>query len=83
MPYGNKTDEGTVIYFAIDNIKPNTIKEISKITKKYFVDKKGKRIILDMSIVEKVYDKTDYKIQKVEEHPTFEREIMTREWVGE
>ncbi len=83
MPYGHKTDEGTVIYFAIENIKPKTISDIKKLTKQYYVDKKSKRIILNMDIVNKIHQNTDYKIAKVEEHPTFEREIMTREYIGE
>ncbi len=84
MPYGHKTNEGTVIYFVIETNRPKTVeKDIKRITKRYYVDKKSKRIILDINTVGKIHSQTNYKIAKIEEHPTFEREIMTKEWVGE
>ena len=85
---GNRTDEGTVIYFAIYASKKNRlgriVRNVSKVTKKYFIDNAGKRVIINMGDVEAVYDKFGerYKIARVEESPTYDREVMSFWHVG-
>tara|TARA_Y100000310_G_scaffold311695_1_gene358223 strand:- start:14134 stop:15165 length:1032 start_codon:yes stop_codon:yes gene_type:complete len=88
LPYGNRTDEGTVIYFAIySNGKSlrRIARDISRITKKYYVDKIGKRVIINMDDVEYVWDDLSdkYKIARVEESPTHDREVMSFWHIGE
>ncbi len=93
LPHGNKTEEGTVIYFAIygggergHKTRLGKIRrDIRRITENYYVDKKGKRVIIKMSEVEAVYEMLGdkYKIARVEESPTSEREVMSFWYVGE
>jgi hypothetical protein len=84
LPFGNKTDEGTVVYFAV---YPNNLnsdeKIIKRLTKNYFIDKPNKRILINMTDVLKVYEKTNLKIARVEEHPTFGQDRMEFGWIGE
>ncbi len=70
LPFGNKTDEGTVVYFChyYDKLSPAK-KIIKKITDKFYIDKPNKRIIINMNEVINLYEKI--KIARVEEHPTF------------
>jgi uncharacterized protein len=89
LPYGNRTDEGTVIYFAIyvkgKGKLGRVVRDVRRITKNCYVDKKGKRVIINMDDVEGVYELLGkkYKIARVEESPTYEREVMSFWHVGE
>jgi uncharacterized protein len=95
LPFGNRTGEGTVIYFAIYDGEKGSKKvkkslraikrDVKRVTKNYYIDKKGKRVIINMEDVEDVYDKLGerYKIARVEESPTHEREVMSFWYVGE
>jgi uncharacterized protein len=87
LPYGNITDEGTVVYFAVyyeDEIKKKESEDkIVKITKDYFVDEDKKRIIIKIKDVEKVYLKTKLKIARVEEHPTYGADYLEFSYIGE
>jgi len=89
LPYGNRTEDGTVIYFAIyANRKTKLrqiVKNVKKVTKNYYIDKVGNRIIINMDDVEAVYDEFEdsYKIARVEESPTYEREVMSFWNIGE
>jgi uncharacterized protein len=97
LPYGNRTEEGTVIYFAIyegvRGLKKKQVRrgmrmiarDVRGVTKNYYVDKIGKRVIINMENVEGVYDKLGerYKIARVEESPTHDREVLSFWYVGE
>jgi len=70
LPFGNKTDEGTVVYFSHYYKKLSEAKkQIKKLTNKFYIDKPNKRIIIDMDEIINIYDKI--KITRTEEHPTF------------
>jgi len=73
LRFGYKTAEGTVKYFAInfDDIKIAEFKEFGKKFKKeIFLDFRKKRIILSEKLANKLQGK--YKINKVEEMPTYD-----------
>jgi uncharacterized protein len=63
------TEEGTLIYFAIENKK-----EIKKTLKKedFYLDILKNRLIISPRLVKKLKEKLE--IYKIEEYPTFERE---------
>lgn len=82
LPYGNRTDEGTVVYFAIENNSKKTENELKKYTKKYFNDKKRKRLIIDMDEVLTVYENSNLKVARIEEHPTWGSDILERSIIG-
>jgi pyruvate formate-lyase activating enzyme-like uncharacterized protein len=83
LPFGYKTKEGTVRYFIVDLNKMRN-KDISKITSKLkgdcFLDKKKNRIILSEKIVEKAFVQ-GYKVERVEELPTWDAIELERESV--
>lgn len=84
LPFGNKSKEGTVVYFAhYYNDLEKILKKISLITKNYHIDKPKKRIIIKMSDVEKVYRKIKIKIARVEEHPTFQSDYLEFSYIDE
>jgi len=62
LPFGKRTSEGTIVYFAVYGKK---IKN-----KLAFADKKKNRIIISERLVPKLIKK--YKIYKVEEYPTYD-----------
>jgi uncharacterized protein len=67
LKYGKKTKEGTVIYFISKD------KKIIKNAKgNFYFDKNKGRFILNPLIVQKLIDK--FKILRVEEYPTYERD---------
>ncbi|MEM4270739.1 MAG: 4Fe-4S cluster-binding domain-containing protein [Candidatus Pacearchaeota archaeon] len=70
LPFGEKTSEGTVIYFVTPLTSENE-QEIKKFNG-YFIDKKKNRIIISKKLIEKLLKKTSLKITKVEEYPTFD-----------
>jgi pyruvate formate-lyase activating enzyme-like uncharacterized protein len=71
LPYGERTKEGLVVYFAIYP-KEEEFSEVSEKLKgkEVFVDEKKRRIIVNKKIVG-VLNK-EYKITRVEEYPTFD-----------
>lgn len=85
LPYGNRTDEGTAVYFAVEynNNPEGQEKEISKVTKNFYDDSERKRFLIEMDDVEKVYEKTDLKISRIEEHPTWGNERLEYSLIGE
>lgn len=89
LPYGKKTDEGTVVYFAVyssdkEGESLNELEEkVRGVTSSYYVDEDKKRIIIDMKYVEKVYLKAKLKVARVEEHPTFGAEYLEFGYIGE
>ncbi len=78
LPYGQKTEEGTVVYFTIipENMK-KTIQELKKYTKKFHIDTPKNRIILPEEKVQKLYQAKKFEINFCEEHPTFDAEKMS------
>lgn len=83
LPYGNRTDEGTVVYFIVEyELNDNIEEKLRGVTKKFYNDKERKRFIVDMDEVEKVYEKTDLKIARIEEHPTWGNERLEYGLIG-
>jgi uncharacterized protein len=82
LPLGNQTKEGTVVYFChyYNNLN-SAIKKLTKLTKKFHIDKPNKRIIIDMEEVLKVYE--HLKVARVEEHPTFGQDRLEFSIIGE
>ena len=67
--FAKKTDDGTIIYFALKYTK-NFFKSLPP--KKAYHDKKKNRIILHPKLASKLKDK--FEIFRIEEYPTYERE---------
>jgi uncharacterized protein len=84
LPFGHKTKDGNVIYFAVypKNIR-KVSKQIKKITSNYYIDKSKKRIILDIKDVEKVYEKLGLKIARVLEPLTYRSEYLEFSYIDE
>jgi len=84
LPYGNKTGEGTVVYFCIytKNLEKD-VRILREITKNYYEDKENERIIVRMADVEAVYDDGRFTITRVEECPTYGQETITKSVIGE
>ncbi len=78
LPYGTKTDEGTVVYFTIipDNLKKE-IRKLEKITSLFYIDKKRNRIIIKKSELPKLYKTKKFNINLCEEYPTFDSERIS------
>lgn len=85
LPYGNFTEEGNVVYFCVyyKGKLIDTEGKIKKISREYYVDKKRKRIILNMNDVEEIYEKTKLDIFRIVEPPTFEAEYLEKSKIGE
>ncbi|MBI2629990.1 4Fe-4S cluster-binding domain-containing protein [Candidatus Pacearchaeota archaeon] len=83
FPYGKKTSEGTVVYFAIysDNAG-NITKHLKKqgYSNMFYIDKERKRILLSQKIVRKLIEK--YRIKKVEEFPTSDHIEIESEYLS-
>lgn len=67
--FSKMTDDGTVIYFAMEYDK-NYIKTLTP--KEYYHDKQKNRIIISPKLAMK--NKEFYTIYKIEEYPTYDRE---------
>jgi hypothetical protein len=78
LPFGLRTKNGAVRYFAI-YFKDNSKSKIKKIEKRFrhqtYWDEKNKRIIISESIVPKLL-KNKFKIARVEEMPTFDSTVL-------
>lgn len=85
LPFGFRTEEGSVRYFVIyfRSLSINHRKLFSGRFKNYiYLDKKKKRIILSEKIVEKVLQNyPGFKVERVEELPTFDGTELEREIV--
>jgi len=69
LPFGSRTEDGTVVYFITD------IKNFNKLKKeklKFFIDKKKNRIILSERAAKKLLS-LGLKVERVEEFPTYDR----------
>jgi uncharacterized protein len=81
LPFGFKTKEGSVRYFAIylKNLKRTEVsKMVSKFKGNCFVDKKKNRIILSEKCVRKALQ-LGYNVERVEELPTWDAIELERE----
>jgi pyruvate formate-lyase activating enzyme-like uncharacterized protein len=79
LPYGYRTEDGTVEYFAIYCKDADELKKISKKLKssKIYLDKNKKRLILSEESAEKLAG--EHKIALVEEYPTYDQIEVERE----
>lgn len=74
LPFGKRTKEGNVIYFILKE------KEICRqFPKETYWDKRKKRVIISLKLARKIRGK--YKIERVEEFPTYDREEIEREFI--
>lgn len=73
IKFSKKTSEGTIIYFATEDKKVK--KELDK--KKFYWDKKKKLFIIRPNLIDDLLEQ--YKILKIEEYPTFDRDEVARE----
>lgn len=83
LPHGNRTNEGTVVYFVTMDNSKKTENELKKFTKKYFNDKEKKRFIVDMDSVLQIFENSNLKIARSEEHPTYKGERLEYSIIGE
>lgn len=83
LPFGFKTNEGSVRYFVIYAKNPKQLRKIEKELKKFkyiYLDNARKRIIVSEKIVEKILE-LKYKVAKVEELPTADSTILALEYL--
>lgn len=72
LPFGERTKEGTVVYYSIfgeDNLKFDNLKKLIR-SKEGFFDKKKNRIIINKKNIAK-FSKS-YRMRKTEEYPTYD-----------
>ncbi len=92
LPYGIRTQDATVIYATIPldkqenenqdkQTKEEKLRKIAKTlkqyTKKFHIDTKRNRILLDKNQAYKIYKTEKFNLYLSEEHPTFEAEKMS------
>ena len=78
LPFGIRTDEGTVTYLTIvPKDMKETVKELKQYTKNFHIDSLHNRIILREKDVLKLYKTKKFEINLCEEHPTFDAEKMS------
>ncbi len=78
LPYGKRTNDGNVMYFAVYAKNKEEYSRLKKQIKGY-ADNKKQRIIISESLANKLPD--TYQITKVEEFPTFDRIEIEKEIV--
>lgn len=70
LPFGERTNQGTVVYFATPRTEEN--ENQIKPFKYYFIDRKKNRIIISPKIINKIIEQTSLQIKKIEEYPTYD-----------
>lgn len=77
LPYGRRTEDGTVIYYAIYS---RNNKQFNKLIKQKlgYADNKKMRIIIPKRGVIKLIE-SKYKVERVEEYPTYDGAEVMRE----
>jgi len=75
LPLGNRTEDGTVEYFAVYAGDDEEFEILKK--EKGYVDEKKKRIIFNMKEAEKMKMR-GWKVERVEEYPTYDRDEVER-----
>lgn len=83
LPYGNRINNGNVVYFSILDNSFRVILRLRRLTPNFFNDRKNKRILLNMGDVLKIYDNTSFKIYRIEEQPFFGNNIVEKSLIGE
>jgi uncharacterized protein len=80
LPFGYRTEDGSVRYFVIylKDLKKKEISNIKKFKNYIYLDKKKKRFILSEKIIKKILQ-FRYKIYRIEELPTFDRTELEKE----
>lgn len=77
LPFGKKTKDGTVLYLAIK-------KDIKRLSKKYpkesYIDRQKNRLIISQKLAKKLL--TDYKVERAEEFPTYDRIEVEKEYIN-
>jgi pyruvate formate-lyase activating enzyme-like uncharacterized protein len=74
LPFGKRTKEGTVVYLTINYKNKKHLNKIKKyLVGKYFIDRQKQRIILSNSLAYNLIKTKKFKIQRIEEFPTFDR----------
>ncbi|MEM4181642.1 MAG: 4Fe-4S cluster-binding domain-containing protein [Candidatus Pacearchaeota archaeon] len=81
LPFGKKLKNGNVAYFCVlDEIREN-LKKIRQLTKNYYFDKLGKRIILSKKELPKI-KKEKIPLYYIEELPSYKSEIVLMEKIN-
>jgi len=78
LPFGKRTEEGTVIYLAIYAKDSNEFDKLIKL-KLGYTDNKKLRIILPEKRVCKLIKGKKYKVERVEEYPSYDGAEVMRE----
>lgn len=71
LPFGKKTDEGTVIYYVV---YCNDLTKVESVLGEGHVDEEKKRVIIPEELVDKAKEIEGWKVKKVEEYPTSDRD---------
>ncbi len=82
LPYGFKTREGSVRYFAIYSKNPKNLCKIARKLKKFrqiYIDKPRNRIIISEKIASYLINR--YRIARVEELPTADSILISLEYI--
>lgn len=77
LPFGKRTEDGTVIYLAVSS----DVKELNeRYPNESCIDKSQNRLIISEKLARKLLK--DYKIEKVEEFPTYDRIEIEKEYIN-
>jgi len=78
LPYGKRTEEGTVIYLAIYAKDKEEFDKLERL-KLGYADNKKRRVILPEKKTIKLIKNKKYKIERVEEYPSYDGAEVCRE----
>lgn len=81
LPFGFRTNEGSVRYFAIYGKKLIKLAQKLKKFRQIYIDKPRNRIILSEKIIPKILELKKYKIARVEELPTADSTLISLEYL--
>jgi len=80
LPFGKRTEDGTVIYYAIyANNKKQFKKLIKQFKNKGYIDNKKMRIILSNKAAKELIKENKFKVERIEEYPTYDGAEVMRE----
>jgi len=79
LPFGKRTEDGTVIYLAVyTNNNWDALKKEFANNKDAYIDNKKERVIINNKLAEELKLKGKYKIERVEEYPTYDGDEVER-----